>query len=65
MNEKEYKKQVKKHYILTGIITIVCLAIIIGTLIYIKKNFIINNLNLVEDSFMIAKIPTTMPRILL
>ena len=65
MSEKEYKKQVRRHYILTGIIIVVCLAILIGTLIYIKKNFIIDDLNLVEDSFMIAKIPITMPRILL
>lgn len=65
MNKKECKKEVKKHYILMGIIIVVCLAIIIGTLIYIKKNFIIDDLDLIKDSFMIAKIPTTMPRILL
>lgn len=67
MENKDYRKQVRKHNIMCSIIIVISLIVLIATIIYIKKNFFVEISNPVENTFIITGMPKTpvmAPRIL-
>ena len=53
MENKDYKKQVRKHNIICGIIIVVSLIVLFTTIMYIKKNFFVEGFNPFENRLMI------------